>query len=124
MTGMIDQPSLFDVELDVAHTIPARSSDPETSHAATAAITVRANTQRAYLLAAFVHYDHDLGLTDEEACHRAPDVSLGSEYAKRCSELREAGLIAPTGAVRRGASGMARIVSRVTPAGRRVLAAL
>lgn len=101
-------------------TIPARSTDPVTSHKATEEIKVRAGTQRARLLEAFgwAAAESFLGLTDEEAAIWADGVSVQSEYAKRCSELREAGFIEPTGKTRRGASGMERIVSRITDKGR------
>lgn len=101
-------------------TIPARSTDPGTSHAATEEIKVRAGTQRARLLAEFAtaHRAGENGLTDEQAMECAIGVSPLSEYAKRCSELREAGFIEPTGETRRGASGMERIVSRITDKGR------
>lgn len=101
-------------------TIPARNTDPGTSHAATEEIKVRAGTQRAKLLTVFRHggfFGVD-GLTDEQAMEGAVGVSPTSEYAKRCSELREAGFIEPTGETRRGASGMERIVSRITDKGR------
>jgi hypothetical protein len=111
-------------EVSTGRTIPARRTDPGTSKQATDSIKDRAGSQRARLLAAFARNatDHVVdGLTDEQAARVAEDVSLSSEYAKRCSELREAGLIEPTGETRPGASGAARIVSRITPAGSKVL---
>lgn len=113
--------------------IPSRTTDPVTSHKAATAVTVKAGTQRSYLLLPFYwqNLDHDgtpLGLTDEEAMNRAAQaglpVSARSEYSKRCSELREAGLIEPTGETRTGASGHKRIVSRITDAGRKVVQGL
>lgn len=98
-------------------TIPARSTDPDTSHRATEEIKVRAGTQRAKLLQAFA-LTPDFGLTDEEAALTADGVPLRSEYAKRCSELREAGLIEPTGETRKGGSGQDRMVSWITAKGR------
>lgn len=99
-----------------AGTTPAaRTTDPQTSHRAAAAITLRAGTQRALLLQSFVRAGE--GLTDEEAMERAVGVSPSSEYAKRCSELREAGWISPTGQTRKGNSGQDRIVSEITDAG-------
>lgn len=97
--------------------IPARESDPETSHAATREIRVKAGSQRAYLLRAFAKYPED-GLTDEQAAINDGHVSMYSEYAKRCSELRDGGFIEPTGETRPGMSGQARIVSRITDKGR------
>lgn len=101
----------------------ARTSDPETSHRAAAAIKLRAGTQRTILLQSFA-LDWSAGgngLTDEEAMERTEGVSASSEYAKRCSELREAGWIAPTGAHRKGNSGADRIVSQLTELGRAAL---
>jgi hypothetical protein len=98
-------------------TIPARATDPVTSHKATKSLGVRAGTQRHHLLRGFRMLGEDGG-TDEQAMATVPaSVNPMSEYAKRCSELREAGQIEPTGQVRKGASGMERIVSRITERG-------
>lgn len=105
----------------VARTIPSRSQDPGTSHQAAQAITVKANTQRGRLLAAWGALED---ATDEEAMEKAEGVSPVSEYAKRSSELRDAGLIEATGEARKGSAGTPRIVSRITDEGRRVLASL
>lgn len=118
MTG--DQLSIDDLP-ELGRTIPSRTSDPETSHAAEP-VKVRAGTQRAHLLAAFF-YEPDKGFTDEQAMRYACGVlelaiSPASEYAKRCSELREGGFIEPTGETRPGSSGPQRIVSRITDKGR------
>lgn len=126
------QPTLFErLEPREPRVIPARRSDPSTSHTATEQIKVRAGTQRAWLLRAFDRdgFHKRDGLTDEEAMDYASiqwagSVSEHSEYSKRCSELREAGLIEPTGETRKGASGMDRIVSRITAAGRAVVEGL
>lgn len=95
----------------------ARATDPETSHTAAAAITVRAGTHRFLLLDAFDAAACALmdGLTDEQAAQAAGLTA--AEYAKRCSELRDAGLIEPTGATRPGSAGVPRIVSRITDRG-------
>lgn len=108
----------------VARTIPARRSDPGTSHGAAAAVTVKANNQRGILLAAFGATADPEGLTDEQAMEASVGVSPTSEYAKRCSELRDAGLIQETGGTRMGNAGRPRIVSAITDAGRQVLASL
>lgn len=123
MTG--DQLSIDDALADV---IPSRTSDPETSHAAAREIKVKANSQRARLLYAFwlereMRHDANVpdskaGLTDEQAMRWSPEVSARSEYAKRCSELREGGFIEPTGETRPGSAGPQRIVSRITAKGR------
>lgn len=112
----------------VGRTIPARRSDPGTSHDATNSVAVTGENQRGRLLKAFhARYGDDAddaGLTDEEAMNRAVGVTAWSEYAKRCSELRDAGLIEPTGEVRKGESGRGRIVSKITDAGLAVRASL
>lgn len=107
----------------VGRTIPARNTDPGTSHAATASVVIKAGNQRTILLGAFagtLAADRG-GLTDEEAMETSEGVSPLSEFAKRCSELRDAGLIEPTGETRPGQSGVHRIVSRITEAGRLAL---
>lgn len=115
MTG--DQLSIDDALADV---IPSRSTDPETSHAAAREIRVKAGSQRARLLQAFMLFDQ-FGGTDEQAmiACRNYGVSPTSEYAKRCSELREGGFIEATGETRAGSAGPQRIVSRITDKGRR-----
>lgn len=69
----------------------ARDSDPITSHHGADHIAPKRGTLRALLLDVYRAYPD--GLTDEEACERAgiPDGW------KRCSELRNLGLIAPMG---------------------------
>lgn len=107
----------YQLTIDEPRTIPARSTDPGTSHAATEEIKVRAGSQRHYLLQSFEAFATH-GLTDEQAMASSYGrVSPNSEYSKRCSELREAGFIEPTGETRKGASGMDRIVSRITDKG-------
>jgi hypothetical protein len=96
-------------------TIPKRRTDPRTSHLAEPS-TWRAGTQRHLLLRAFSHAPNN-GMTDEEAMEWGSGVPPTSEYAKRCSELRQAGLIIDTGNDRKGNSGLDRIVSKITEAG-------
>lgn len=93
--------------------IPSRATDPETSHAAVPR-NITAKNARGRLLCA---YWRSVDATDEEAAEWA-GISLASEYAKRCSELRDAGYIEPTGVTRSGASGHQRIVCQITVAGR------
>jgi hypothetical protein len=100
----------------------ARASDPRTSKAYDAA-KMRKGTQGHLLLLAFSEVPTD-GLTDEEAMQHAEGVSPTSEYAKRCSDLRSAGLIVDTGVDRKGSSGLDRIVSRITDKGWAVLRGL
>jgi hypothetical protein len=113
MTG--DQLDIFDA---LGEVIPSRSTDPGTSHAAAREIRVKAGSQRAHLLWRFFLVDDEYGSTDEQAMFYAEAVSPTSEYAKRCSELREGGFIEPTGETRAGSAGPQRIVSRITAKGR------
>lgn len=69
----------------------ARDSDPITSHKGSDHIAPKRGTLRALLLDVYRAYPD--GLTDEEACDRA-GITGGW---KRCSELRNLGLIAPNG---------------------------
>ena len=94
----------------------ARKEDPDTSHLAAQMVKARATSARVLLLDAFYRHRDGDGLTDEQAATLG-DVSLQSEYATRCSELRRGGLLEVTGATRRAASGAQREVSRITPAG-------
>lgn len=94
----------------------ARTTDPRTSDG-TRTYSLKAGTQRAKLLATFGRWPDD-GLTDEQAMERTEGVGPFSEYATRCSELRNAGWITDTGKDRKGNSGTPRIVSRITEAGK------
>lgn len=107
----------------VGRTIPAKATDPATSHTAANGGAIRKGTQRHLLLKAWAAYGAE-GLTDEEAMILADGVSPMSEYAKRSSELRDAGLIIPTGETRPGSSGTERMVSRITELGLATLAAI
>lgn len=106
-------------EFELGAVIPSRTSDPETSHAAEP-VKIKAGSQRAYLLDEFYRWQMEDGLTDEQAMEYAyPLVGPTSEYAKRCSELRQGGFIEPTGEVRVSfTTGKARIVSRITEKGK------
>jgi hypothetical protein len=92
----------------------ARASDPPTSHEAAVVALGRKGNARRRLLRSFA--GHPAGLTDEEAAAYA-DLSLRSEYATRCSELRRLGLIEATDQTRVGESGSHRMVSRITDSG-------
>lgn len=119
---------LGDGLFDDARVIPSRTTDPVTSRKAEPG-KLTARNMRTKLLRGYVAAEQwpdglrPDGLTDEGAAEFA-GVPLTSEYAKRCSELREAGYLEPTGEERRGAAGMARMVCRITDAGRDALAAL
>lgn len=99
----------------------ARTADPSTSHRA-AARTFGRKTQMAQLL---VQYRGNadrggLGLIDEEAA----DLAAIRGGWKRCSDLRNAGMIAPTGAERKSSSGSDSQVCLITDLGRRTLAGM
>jgi hypothetical protein len=92
----------------------ARGSDPETSQQAAAAAERRNPSQRDRLLRAYM-IAGDRGLTDEEAGVSAG--LSGSGYWKRCSDLRNLGLIAPLGPLREVSSGLMAQVCAITPEG-------
>lgn len=95
----------------------ARADDPPTAkEAARTVLKTKAGSQRQRLWEVFRYWAPDTGLTDEQAAKIA-NIPLTSEYATRCSELRNAGLIEPTGESRAGSSGMQREVSRITDLG-------
>lgn len=82
-----------------------RVTDPWTSGYADMSVRGSAVTQREILLRVFE--DNADGLTDEEA---AAVAGVGGCWWKRCSELRQQGLIVDSGRVRKGAAGRPRIV--------------
>lgn len=99
----------------------ARREDPATSHTAAnnPGVKVRANTAKAKLLA--THRLFPAGLTDREAAYHA-GLSLGSEYATRCSELVRLGLLADTDETRPDPdTKQSRLVRRITALGLRAL---
>ena len=104
---MREQYDLFDPH------IGARTSDPDTSHAAAAAhAMVRRADRRIVLLTHAARLD---GLTDFElaAIMDRQQTSVG----KRRGELRDLGLIADSSTRRPAPSGSAAIVWRITAAG-------
>jgi hypothetical protein len=73
-------------------------------------VEYRAGSQKARLLAAF-EAAFPANLTDEEAA-AAAGISLGSEFSKRCGELRQDGKIVQIeGRTRLGSAGVPRLVS-------------
>lgn len=120
---MTEQPSFFDpLERDTA---PARSSDPETSHAA-AKLPFRRLSQRHVLLTEYARAAETQrtgvygGLTDEEAAEAA-GILRGCPW-KRCSELREMGMIVPWGqTTRKSSMGAEQRVCVITAEGKRTL---
>lgn len=101
-----------------------RTGDYDTSIAGAESVRMRRRSQQFKLLREFC-LASDSGLTDEEAADAA-QVPVRSCYWKRCSELRQMGLIEPTDQRRNGDAGVQRIVSVVTEKGihvyKRVLA--
>jgi hypothetical protein len=96
----------------------ARNTDPETSKLAGKNIAVKGGSQRAQILAVYLHGEY----IDDEI---GQITGLGNLpnccYWKRCSELRQAGYIEPTGFTRRSRADKLQQICRITEAGRRVL---
>jgi hypothetical protein len=116
---------VMELEAEVVRRRPgggARRTDPRTSHRASASVRIRAGTQKAALLEAYAA--HPDGLTDEQA-GKASGLADRPHccYWKRCSELRESGLIAVTDQVRTGSAGEKQRVCVITEAGRDLVAA-
>ena len=95
-----------------------RANDPATSTKAAQNLSVRAGSQRALLLSRYAVAD----MTDEQAGHASGLAMLPKCcYWKRCSELRQAGYIAPTGEVRHSSAKVDQQVCSITESGRDVL---
>ena len=114
---MYEQPGLFDERRPLERsTAPARRSDPSTSHQA-AKLPFQRESQRHRLLTQYGAARE--GLTDEEAAEAA-EIFRGCPW-KRCSELRQDIMIAPTSATRVSSMGAAQDVCIITGKGRAVL---
>lgn len=96
----------------------ARSTDPTTSHDAARLIAAKAESHRILLLAEYAAAG-TAGLIDDEAGAHADLLHTG--YWKRCSDLRNAGVIEPTGHTRIGRAGREQQVCAITPEGSRVM---
>ena len=95
-----------------------RRKDGATSGAGAKAMTVRGGSQRHLILSRYALE----ALTDEEAGRMSGLSSLPKCcYWKRCSELRQAGYIKPTGETRVSSAGVEQQVCRITIEGRQVL---
>jgi len=95
-----------------------RRNDGATSKAGAQSLTVRAGSQRHLILSRYALE----ALTDEEAGRMSGLSSLPKCcYWKRCSELRQAGYIKPTGETRVSSAGVEQQVCRITIEGRQVL---
>lgn len=101
-----DAPRLFDDDGVVAPR--ARHSDPETSHAAAAAVARTASALEAEILAAFA-VAGARGLTDDELCSRLP-VRYWPTVKSARSRLSKAGRLEDTDGRRATARGRAAIV--------------
>jgi len=100
----------------------ARREGPSTSKAAARAVAYRTGTQKALILALYGQAQED-GLTDEEVASFLGWVEV-NKARKRCSDLRNEGMIVPLagGSVTRvGKSGMANEVCVITDKGRGTL---
>jgi hypothetical protein len=99
-----------------------RINDTETSKAGAKAIKIRAGSQRELLLGQYFMCGE---LTDEEAGRLSGlDRRPKCGYWKRCSELRQAGYIAPTGEMRLAGTGALQQVCKITEAGLNALGPL
>lgn len=85
-----------------------RPTDPWTSDHADGSVRGVAATQRELILA--VYRTNPNGLTDEEA---ADIAGVRGCWWKRCSELRQQGMIFDTGRVRAGSAGRPRIICAI-----------
>jgi hypothetical protein len=106
------RPNLFDPEPRKL----ARSSDPDTSHAAARMLSGKAGTMRFRLLWVFKFNEY----TAEEAAFHT-DFTAADGAWKRVSDLLNDGLIEPTGETRPGTSGRQQRVLRITEKGRAVV---
>ena len=99
----------------------ARNTDPQTSQQAAIGLPVRGGSQRAKILLAYLDGEH----TDDEIGQITGLASVPNCcYWKRCSELRQAGYIEPTGATRLSRVNKLQQICRITAAGRGVLQSL
>lgn len=121
---MTDTPSLFDIPAG-GH---ARTDDPDTSRDAATAVEPRLNDQCRRVFAAILDIDHRNGggaATAHEIAMRlaytghAPAQNI---IARRCTDLRRAGLVVDSGERRLGGSGVRLIAWSPTTAGRKAAA--
>lgn len=93
----------------------ARNTDPATSKQP---LNVRSGSQRAIILAVYVNGEY----IDDEIGQITGFGNLPNCcYWKRCSELRQAGYIEPTGLTRRSRADKLQQICRITDAGKKVL---
>lgn len=95
--------------------IPSRNTDPETSHLGEKDVRMRATSQKMLLLGVYKDY----GMMSSEHAAKTAGLSMRSCFWKRCSELcLDMGYLEDTGKTEQGDAGSARIVYRITDAGR------
>jgi hypothetical protein len=97
-----------------------RRDGSTTSKTGASGIVITARSHRYKLLVCYTTTD----LTDSEAGQVSGLAQTGTGYWKRCSELRQAGYIEHSGAVRTVHTGSQQRVCSITQAGRDVLAGL
>lgn len=109
--------TFYDGELTPPAGFSSRRSDPETSKKAGNSVAFRAGSQKHSLLQQYLAASD--GLTDEEA-GIASGLAFRNKccYWKRCSELRQAGLIAVTGETRLSSAEENQQVCVITDKGR------
>jgi len=96
-----------------------RKHDQLTSVMAGADVVMRAGSQKFKLLVCYTNTNN--GLTDEEAGERSGLLAKRTCYWRRCSDLREFGLIRDTGTTRKSSLGKDMMVCVITDAGRELL---
>ena len=117
MAGKIIRPDDWD-EGTLFHAPLHREPDRPTSVQGARDVKHRRTSQAMRLLAEYKKGD----LTDEEAAVRSGIAALPKAcYWKRCSDLRSAGYIVPTGATRIGSAGSAQMICAITPEGLKAL---
>jgi hypothetical protein len=99
----------------------ARRGGPATSKAAAAGIAYRTGSQKHLILK--VYASGTEGFTDDEVAHILGWVEV-NKARKRCSDLRNEGMIEPTGKTRTGSSGMQNDVCCITDRGIATLASM
>jgi hypothetical protein len=102
--------------------LDARKSDTGTSVEGAKAIVIRAGTHRTVLLETYASCNY--GITDEVAGVFSGLAKKNVGYWKRCSELRRAGYIVPTGETQKSSNGSMQQCCRITDAGRQAIARL
>lgn len=96
-----------------------RQSDPITSRkSVTKTNRIKWGSQCYRLLEAYAGSD----LTDEEAAQRSGVLAYARSWWRRCSDLRQQGLIEPTGEERMSSAGSPQMVCRITNQGRALVA--